>query len=97
MIRMKRLCALLLCAVLLTAAFLPFAEAAHATSHHCAGEHCAVCERLSGADALLRLLVLVAALIVAALRAAMPVPRRLRAARMPLCASLIRWKVRLND
>ncbi len=99
MSKQKRLCALLLGIGIMLALFVSSAYIALEADHDCAGGHCEICEHIEECRALLRsfaLLVFLMAVGMAVLSGGRG-KNESGAELLPVRASLVRWKVRINN
>ncbi|MBQ8954099.1 MAG: hypothetical protein IJ048_08280 [Clostridia bacterium] len=99
MSKAKRLTALLLCVCMALVLLISSAYIVREADHDCVGEGCHTCETIERMAAAIRgfgmaLLVLLAAFFLLALR---PVRRFSEGERLPVCGTLVSWKIRLNN
>ena len=95
----KRFAALLLCIGLVFALAVSSAFIAHEAGHSCTGEDCLICQMIAVNVNLLRNIVLAVLLLLAlfALLRGRFAHRDRQRPHLPASATLVSWKIRLND
>ena len=97
--KQKRLLTLALVIGFVLALFVSSAYIAREAYHECTGEECDICEHIGACRALLRSFVLLVFMLAAGLALLLDSQRKHAAngIRLPAQASLVSWKVRLNN
>ena len=95
----KRIPALILCAAFVLILFVSASYLVHEAGNHCSDDDCPICRTIAMTTELLRafgilILVFAAAAVAAACRY---VWRRRSRTAIPVCGTLVSWKIRLND
>ena len=95
----KRLAALILCAAYILVLFVSASYLVHEAGHHCTDDDCTVCRTIAMATELLRAFGVLVLVFAAASAAAVCryIRRHRNGAALPVCGTLVSWKIRLND
>ena len=95
----KRIRALLLCAAFVLMLFVSASYLVHEAGHHCSDDDCPICRTIAITAETLRAfgLLLLAFAAISTAAVCMHIWQQRNGTVIPVCSTLVSWKIRLND